>query len=267
MIRRDDGDDWLVISQVDHAHLAGEIAAVWGNDTVSRLPLSDWLIVAVRNHDEGWRSWEQTPHINIANGKPREFLEMPMDEATAIWSESIAACNSVPMGRVWVSRHFQYLARLALDARKESGEEVAALNSFLAEQAEIEHADRASYASLPELKGHYDELAEEGFRYVQMFDRMSLWLCCADRTTPQEFKLPDRNTIRFTPCDNAGLSSSANSPRIGQTIAASPNPLSVDRLELSVPARRIAARQYANDASYHTALTSAPVEYLCWTIS
>jgi hypothetical protein len=255
MIRRDDGRDWLLISQVDHAHLAGEIAALWGNESVPALPLPEWLVPAVRDHDEAWREWEHSPSIDPDNGKPREFLEMTMPEATQIWSRSISACDRRPMSRLWVSRHFQYLARLALDSRKDVREDVAALESFLAEQAEVERVDRAAYGSRPELGGRYDEVAEQGFRFVQMFDRMSLWLCCATRSKPQDFSVPGFGAVRFTPQPD------------GSTFVAEPFPLSVDELSLSVPARRIPAKIYESDANYRKALAAAPVEMLRWVIA
>ena len=64
MIRRDDENDWLLISQVDHAHLAAEIAEALGNENMPALPLPDLLIPAIREHDEGWREWEHAPEVD-----------------------------------------------------------------------------------------------------------------------------------------------------------------------------------------------------------
>jgi hypothetical protein len=95
MIRRETADGWLLISQVDHAQLAGDLAAAWGNDRVPGLPLAEWLVPAVRDHDEGWRTWEATPTVT-KDGRPRQFAEMPAAEAMAIWSTSIDLCASGP---------------------------------------------------------------------------------------------------------------------------------------------------------------------------
>jgi hypothetical protein len=93
MIRRDDGGDWLLISQVDHAHLAGTVAAAWGNERVPMLPAADLLVPAVRDHDEGWAEWERTPSVDPATGVPRDFTEMPMAVSTKLWSHSIDVCR------------------------------------------------------------------------------------------------------------------------------------------------------------------------------
>ena len=107
MIRRAENRDgeswWLLISQIEHARLAGRIAAQWGNaggntaenDAVPGLPLAARLGRAVAGHDDGWHRWEERPRLN-ADGEPCDFREMPADEATAIWAESVAACAAGP---------------------------------------------------------------------------------------------------------------------------------------------------------------------------
>ena len=273
MIRRDDGDDWLLMSQVDHAHLASEIAAVWGNDVVASLPVPDLLVPAIRDHDEGWRDWEQTPAIDPETCKPRDFTEMPMRIATAIWSKSIEACGrempshavrpnmyeltplrpaTSPLGGIWVSRHFWWLAAKARESRQENAEDTAAIEGFLDAQLKLQAEWRE------EARDQFDEhdlnhLIEIGFRYVQFFDLFSLWLCCAQHTQIYEMEVPGNGPIHLTP-----LSS--------HEIAADPFPLSVDRLELTVPARRIPIRRNADDAELHAALQNAPTERLSWTI-
>src|SRR5687768_8556541 len=93
MICRETNDGWLLISQVDHARLAGDLAAAWGNETVPGLPLAEWLVPAIRDHDEGWRNWEAAPTVTD-EGRPRPFTEMPAAEAAAIWDVSIEVCAS-----------------------------------------------------------------------------------------------------------------------------------------------------------------------------
>jgi hypothetical protein len=72
----------MLISQVDHAHWRGD-RGLWGN-AASSVAASRMAVPAVRGHDDGWPIWEQAPRIDPANGKPREFLEMRMTDATAI---------------------------------------------------------------------------------------------------------------------------------------------------------------------------------------
>lgn len=346
MIRRDAGNDWLLISQVDHAHLSGRVAAVWGNETVPRLPVPDDLVPAIRDHDEGWRDWERHPQVDPESGRPRQFTEMPMRESTAVWSESIRAClagdpshatalsrfqNHLDrqgiafterhgrilaavltfhypfrpdeiaaildeasdvaglleqlreagivrliddseqgplagpdldqvslsptgysyLGGIWVSRHFCWLAEQARQHRTDP-DDLAAIDSFLREQnaRQQEWRNRAAGALNDE---QLEALIRNGFRFVQLFDRLSLWLCCAPRTDPHEIGFPVDQSIRLV-------------PEYPSEVRIDPWPLSVDHLDVSAPARRIPARRYADDADLHETLRAAPVETLRWTL-
>ncbi|MBT4863827.1 MAG: DUF3891 family protein [Planctomycetaceae bacterium] len=345
MIRRDDGNDWLLFSQVDHAHLAAELAEVWGNDTVPAIPLPHLLIPAIRDHDEGWREWERSPELNPDSGDPRDFTEMPMSVATKLWTESVTAATrgtpalaeafkryqdflaernealdghraavleiliefrasfrrdemqrramqaellqdpfdsyfdeliqagivrhvgqdfvgdyyvldlphlgTSPLGGIWVSRHFCYLAEKARESRSDNIDDVAAIEQFLEEQAELQR--EWTDDSVRDFAGdELQRLIETGFRYVQFFDRISLWLCCAERTEAVDMKLPGGDSFQLI-------------PRKDGSIAIEPYPLNVAALELTVDTRRMSARQYDCD-DLQQAIGSATVEQLRWTL-
>src|SRR4051812_16520116 len=78
---------WLLISQVDHAHISGEIAR---NLQDSLLPEA---IEGITHHDDGWAAWEVTPKLNVEIGRPYSFIELPLSESLVIWDRSIAAAR------------------------------------------------------------------------------------------------------------------------------------------------------------------------------
>lgn len=350
MIRRNAGTDWLLISQGDHAHLAGEIAAEWGNDHVPALPVPPLLVPAVRDHDAGWAQWECAPRIDPQTRRPRDFTEMAMTESTAIWSRSIEFCAQgrelvaaavgrlkekrasegqavteedavvlhtvfqlesqftpedvaqclqlqerpitaaviqrtlqsleragvivceptpeghgkywlaerravgSPLGGIWVSQHFSQLAETARTRRRDRPEDIAAIDSFLTAQANLCSGWRAQAEAQFELH-RVEALTEAGLRYLQFFDHMSLWLCCAERREPWDISVPVDGgpRLRFTPCPPG-------------RIRVEPFPLSCQRLDLSVKTRRIAAREYADDADLQTALENAATQKIEWQI-
>ena len=252
MIRRDDGNDWLLIQQVDHAHLAADIAAVWGNDEVSPLPLSPLLLPTIRHHDDGWRVWSESPRIDPKTGWPRNFTEMPMPVATALWRDSITQCaERSPLAGVWVSRHFCWLAENARQHRDEEKDEVAAIDAFLANQAHWQFEWQELLTTEFDT-AEFEPLAEIGYRYLQFFDSVSLWLCC-DTADLFQSDIPATKGIRFANNDS-------------QTIHIDPFPLSVDRLELSAVAKRIVAKRYRDDEELLEAIRGAEGEPLNWTI-
>src|SRR5262245_45303071 len=84
---------WLLVSQVEHARISGELARHWKD------VFSQEVINAIAHHDDGWAKWEDSPKLNREIGGPYSFLEMPLTEALSIWDESIAAArNFGPLG-------------------------------------------------------------------------------------------------------------------------------------------------------------------------
>lgn len=253
MLRRDSQGDWLLISQVDHAHLAAEIAVVWEHGSLASLPLREEFLAAVRHHDDGWREWEASPQIDPHTARPRNFTEMPLEDSAAIWSRSIESGlqQGGPFAAIWISRHFRWLGERSLESPRETGES-RAMSEFLATQQSLE-VDWLLAAGELVPEETVAELAHTGFRWLQFFDLVSLWLCTAERTRPETLTDPDGVPVTFTP-ENA------------QQITLDPYPLAVPQLALSVPARRIASRPYANDADLQETLQSASGETLCWAL-
>lgn len=279
MIRRDDkAHDWLLISQVTHADLAGEIARHWGNQLVEPLPFGRALLYAVEHHDDGWADWEAAPTIDPETGKPRNFTEMPMDVSTAIWQKSIAACaaisaeprsgearagevqagqeqcSEVSKGKfssaVWVSRHFCWLAEQARKNRPDNPDDVRACETFLSAQHALQERWMRESGLLPE---EFDAIAELGTQFLQFFDRLSLWLCCAKRSTPDTLTIPGERAVAVT-----------FAPLTDDRVLMTPNPLAQDSLTVDLVALRIPQRAYANDAELHAALRMATSERLTW---
>lgn len=250
MIRRNDGNDWLLISQIEHARLAAEIAEFWNGEAVTALPFRDELLPAIRHHDDGWEEWEQSPAIDPETGKPRDFMEMPTPVAVEIWTRSIERCQAMtPQAGLWVSGHFCYLAERALEHRvKESNtEESAVLQRFLDLQSELQ-----SGCLLDLAESMTAEQIESGFRHIQFFDRISLWICGAAREKRVQLTTPFGESIELTPID-------------AKTIVVTPPALSAD-VELVVPVCRIPSRRYADDRDLQSTIADANTERLTWII-
>lgn len=246
MIVRDSTAVWLLISQVEHARIAVEIAANW------MLPapleaLRPQFLMAVEHHDDGWREWEQAPTIDD-DGEPRDFMEMPMPVATGIWTASIdVAARSSPWCGLWISRHFCYLAELSLEHRDDPTDRAAA-QAFLKDQFAAQRRWRAD-VDVQDVTAI--ELA--GLHALQFFDRVSLWLCCAERTAGQMFPDPSGGTTHWSP-------ESAMSIRVaGDGFAA-------DELSLSVPAVAIEQRSYADDADLQAAIAQGERTSVNWIL-
>lgn len=248
MIRRDAPDAWLLISQVEHARIAAEIAEAWGNDQTPPLPCRDELIAAVRHHDDGWTEWEAAPTRDPATGRPRNFLEMPLPDATTIWTRSIEAGGAVsPWCGLWVSRHFCRLAEQAHEHRAEVGDRTAA-STFLEQQARRQFEWRGRLGT-----AHSPALEEAGFQWLRFFDLFSLWLCCAERSAPAVLAVPGVSPLQVV-------------PRGPTCVEAHPCPLRSRLLKLTTTATTLPRREYDSDDDLRRLVDRGTPRELSWTI-
>lgn len=251
MIRRelklDSGrTDWLLISQVEHARVSGELARHWVADWVT-----EEVIAAIEHHDDGWASWEARPRIDPVEGRPYAFLdEMPRDETRTIWDGSIAAARQIgPLAGWIVAGHFSALLRNA-DHVGDPGADawLAATdrrrNGWLREWL----ADRAD---------HSEHDAKHALRLLQACDFLSLWLCrkcpVADNETirnvePFRFESTADGVgpIEFLARSNGASPPSRNSPfdDSGWNVVGAPWPFDVPELRLEAGANLVPIQRY-----------------------
>jgi hypothetical protein len=249
------GDAWMLISQVEHARLAGALAAAW-SDRVAPLPAPhDEMIEAVTKHDDGWIAWELRP--TVLEGRPREFLEMPFDEALAIWRRSIAVAQTVgPMAGYAVSRHFGILAQSAKDREPRSFAWLDLADEFLEEQAELQAQWQAECQARYGLEAGADR-TYKAVDLLRFFDFASLWFCRASRSEPETIGIGAEASVTFHP------EGKPESPG-GAVMRLEPWPLAGDRLEVAVVGRVVPAIDYPTADS----LAKAPSNnlQLAWTL-
>lgn len=252
MIRRKNDHDWLLIAQADHARIAADIARAWRflSDCVTHR--REELLAAVKGHDDGWPAWETAPTIDPRTGRPRDFTEMPMEDATRIWSESINLCAGFsPWSGLWVSRHFCWLAQRALESR-DSASDAEALDEFLGAQARLRESLRQKVGD-DETRANVDSIEQAGYRWVQFFDLLSLWICCAERTQPRRFSIAGGDSVTATPGESGVVRFNRN------VLCHSP-------LELQTDALRVPVRRFQDDAELQRSLQAAPRVSLTWRL-
>lgn len=256
MIRRDvtldDGrPGWALVSQVEHARIAMEMARAWSG-VVAPLPEArEEFIAAVYHHDDGWIAWELRPTVH--DGKPRDFLEMPLDEALAIWRRSIAvAHNDGPLAGYAVSRHFATLCGHSHDEKPHDAAWRHLAEEFLEEQAELEQdwkRDVAARYGSTEAAARQSLLAWQGLRF---FDLASLWLCCAERREAEQVGHDDYVQLTWSP----RVDGSSTNGEGADVIRVGPWPFQGDELALAVRCRTIPAGEYTSDQALADVLHS-----------
>ena len=222
---------WVLISQIDHAHLAGQLAEHWGAGGFSALEPRDALLWAAFHHDDGWAAWDQNPGVNLATGIPRQFTEMEPADTIAIWTLSIdVAAARGPLEGYLVAGHFCRLGRRGTAGKEHD----SAWQPFIGFLDHYELRAREWLARWQSIDAsHSSQLAEQALNQLQFFDTFSLWFCCSETREREVVETPSGVDLEIV-------------PRGPSQFRLSPWPFTVDSLELSVPGRMIPAGQYAS---------------------
>src|SRR5215207_5051766 len=88
MIRRKHGSDFLLITQHDHALVAGQLAEVFGNDHFAAPLPREQTLAGVNLHDCGWPLHDDQPTLN-PDGLPLDVFETPRDIGFRVWTASV----------------------------------------------------------------------------------------------------------------------------------------------------------------------------------
>jgi hypothetical protein len=231
MIVRDDGATYVLITQPDHARLATDIVAAMRTEAALETERRDVVLMATREHDNGWIEIDAQPTITEA-GRPCDFIEGPAPIKHRLWPRGIArAAEANPRAGALVAEH-----ALTVYAYRQNEAEwrafftsIAALRDGLLREAGI--------TSDPALREFHAE-----YRSVRLGDSFSLQFCNG-WTQPQE-TLGYRAVLQ------------------GTSLLISPDPFAGATIPLEVTGRRIAARVYRDDADLRAALAAVAPEAL-----
>lgn len=239
VIRRRDQADWLLIDQVEHARLATELAVAWQEPAWQSLCEQTPVLDAIAHHDDGWLDWDPVPGLHPDSGHPRDFTEMRLEDSTALWERGIETCRGfAPVAGEWVSRHFCWLANQAIAHRTQEDDRLAA-KRFLERQRALFPRDSGS-------DGEGD-----GFLWLQMFDRLSLWFCCDPVEKARTLPVPTGRCVSVETTSN-------------QRLHFSPWPFRSSHIQFTARARRIPARRFASTHEFHTSLIESQEENVEW---
>lgn len=221
MIRRDvilaDGRrGWLLVSQVEHARLSAQLAAQCplalpsggGAERPATGEVHAELLAAIEHHDDGWSEWERAPLLDPFYRRPLSFVELPAAEATAIWSRSIEFARQWgPLAGWVVAGHFLRLAEPA-----DGEDDLAEVAQWRAHTAAAREPWLQTWLA-EERDQRSRFVADRAVQWLQLFDVLSLWLCCDSPTglnTPQQEELHWATVGRLLPVKTEFLAPGAS---------------------------------------------------------
>lgn len=222
MIVVPEGSSWLVITQPDHAHFAGELLSLWRTGGLPSHPRRDDLLFAAREHDNGWREADAAPRWNAERSRPHDFLTLPREDRIGIWERGVCRfAADRPYAALLIARH---ALNLFQGRRGEEGWD-AFLDFLVDFERDLRETSEVPAGDL-----------EADYRLIDLTDLISLTACNRWRDPAERHGMsiePGDGTLRLDPFPLAGATT------------------------FRIPCRRIPARTFRGDADLGGELVSA----------
>ncbi|HEY8666580.1 MAG TPA: DUF3891 family protein, partial [Tepidisphaeraceae bacterium] len=191
MIRRETADEFWLITQHDHALLAGEVARHVGNGRFRRPDRFDEVIQGISLHDSGWPLHDDEPTLNAMH-LPLDVFETPREVGLQVWRASAdRAQQANPYAGLLTSLHALSLSFYATGPSPFTNEKFDlstpqakfAINKFQHHEVQRQEALRAELGLRNDLPRKFglSEAADPRerelvfhFRLLQAMDKISL---------------------------------------------------------------------------------------------
>jgi hypothetical protein len=105
MILRPNGPTRVAITQPDHAALAAHIMRSWRADGLPTSPRRDDILLAVAEHDNGWREIDAQFLRDPATGAVLDFMTVSGDIKRGVWPRGIERLSATPYAAALVAHH------------------------------------------------------------------------------------------------------------------------------------------------------------------
>jgi hypothetical protein len=271
MIRREVGNEFFLITQDDHAKLAGELARHFGNDRFARpAPWQD-VIDGVSLHDAGWPIHDDAPTLN-SSGLPLDVFESTRPLAFRIWHTSAdRAISAGAYADLLVSLHNLSLSVIATTQPAGNHEkfdmskmtEQFELNKFQHREIERQEKLRKELGMSTDRPLKFGlafagtDAAEDqllfNFRLLQAMDMCSLSLCCTAPPSPRTNDVMTRvggNAIQLS------------LKRERNNLLVNPWPFEMEKIVVEIPFKRVRAERFASEEAFRAKYSAAPRELI-----
>jgi hypothetical protein len=262
MLRAEEGGGWWLVTHPDHAHLAGEFAAKWGNENFPAPKPREHVLRSIYAHDDGWRGRDAEPVIT-KQGKPAAFSQELVGKYSAFEEIDLTGYLAVrreavqlmakqdPYAAILISMHTHNLLSERADRSTMRKEDLVWLDAFLVEQKMLQRALREQLIADGQLDSEHlrPEALNQQFQLLQACDNLSLLSCvdfAGDATLLHPFM-----TLK-------GETTEIKVKRIGErSFRLSPYPFAEPDLSFTFPARHVQGEIFASSQELREKLEGA----------
>jgi len=266
VIIQEHADHLVIIRQTDHAVLSGHFARELGNEVFMQPEPVESFRLAAMEHDNGWDEWELLPGIDPVTFLPYSFMSIPTEEHIELYRRGIErVVKADRYAGLLVSMHCLALydrtraTMPGFSAKYVKSQDSAMVTDFLQMLRLQQLRLKVDLRADPLTKNFTDEKwLQANAQRLEALDRLSLYFCMG----PLE-----GSTIDAVPADYQGTEVDWDlQPEGGNAATLEPYPFRRDPLEISILARRIPKRRYADDADFQKALSQASYFALKFTL-
>jgi uncharacterized protein DUF3891 len=283
LVSRRDGRLALV-TQPDHATLAGWLAEHWGNDLFAVPAAREALVTAASHHDDGWLELDGRPMYNAEQRRPAHFIELPLSETVGPYGRGVESVYARdPHAGALVSMHFSgfYTGRWGVGGDGAPSRNELAQQVVAAQEARWMPALREAWGYRGR-RSEFDAGTWHAYEVLQAVDLLSLALGLTDlhRAAPAVEPVDVTTTLARTeqvpgPRFVTGVPLRAGGPYVAITLTVAepgrvqldPYPLRERELEFLLPVRELDDRAYTGPDDAARAFRAAPVRELRLTLT
>ncbi len=272
VLRMESESGWWLITHPDHARLAGEFAAAWGNAQFRRPEPRARVLRGIASHDDGWTARDAHPAIT-RQGKPSAFSTELVGKYSAFEEIDLADYLAVreravriiaeqdPYAGLLVLMHTYNLLTEHADRSTIEPEGLALLDAFLERQRELRRALLTSIAKDESLadKEKSEQTILEHFRLLQACDNLSLLSCVA-------YHRP-AHLLHPLPLNDGGASEVRVTPLAPRHYRLSPWPFDEPAATFMFPARHVRGKLFRSSEELQSAFASASAQQLAVRLS
>ncbi|MGI8506149.1 MAG: DUF3891 family protein [Solirubrobacteraceae bacterium] len=175
------GGRLVLVTQPDHAALAGRLAERWGNERFAIPAAREALICAAEHHDDGWLELDGLPAYNAQAQRPAHFTELPLSETVGPYGRGVESVyDRDPHAGALVGMHFSgfYTSRWGAGRRPPSHDPIAR-EVVATQEARWMPALREAWGYRG-LRSGFDAATWHAYEVLQAVDLLSLAIALID---------------------------------------------------------------------------------------